>query len=427
MEDWVPDARQRAGAAAARGGRDHRRQDQHARDRASCRSPSRTASGPRATPGTRRARPAAPPAAAPPRWPPAWSRSPTRTTAAARSGFPASCCGLVGLKPSRGRVSLAPDSSEFVGRRSRSRACVSRNVADTALALDVIAGYEPGDPYWAPDPSAPFVEAVEREPGHAADRVRDRRRRTACPCTRTASPPRARRPSCSSRSATRSRRRRRLVRRAATSRTSSRSGPPASPTRCTARLGRAARRAARPRRARAADARRWSSIGRLVHRRGLPRGARLPARAGAPRSSRSGSDIDVLLTPTLAQPPLRSARCGPKEGEPPIQMLVNAAEWVPFTPVWNVTGQPRSRCRCTSRADGPADRRAARRAAGGRGAPALAVGAARGGGPVARPPPGAGGGVEPPSSRRRSRAGARARRPGRRARRPCGPPAARPA
>src|SRR5439155_26498851 len=79
--------------------------------------------------------------------------------------IPASCCGLVGLKPSRGRVSLAPDFTEFVGGIAI-EGTVSRTVADAALALDVIAGYEPGDPYWAPPPSAPFVEAVDRSPGN---------------------------------------------------------------------------------------------------------------------------------------------------------------------------------------------------------------------------------------------------------------------
>ena len=84
--------------------------------------------------------------------------------------IPASCCGLVGLKPSRGRVSLAPELSEFAGGVAI-EGCVSRNVADTALMLDVISGYEPGDPYWAPDPSAPFAEAVEPQPRHAAHRL----------------------------------------------------------------------------------------------------------------------------------------------------------------------------------------------------------------------------------------------------------------
>jgi amidase len=50
--------------------------------------------------------------------------------------------------------------------------------------------------------------------------------------------------------------------------------------------------------------------------------------------------IDVLLTPTLALPPIEIGALEPKEDEPPIQMLMNSATWVPFTPVWNVTGQP---------------------------------------------------------------------------------------
>src|SRR4029450_11861408 len=48
--------------------------------------------------------------------------------------IPASCCGPVGLKPSRGRVSLAPEFSEFAGAVAI-EGCLSRNVADTALVL----------------------------------------------------------------------------------------------------------------------------------------------------------------------------------------------------------------------------------------------------------------------------------------------------
>ena len=50
--------------------------------------------------------------------------------------------------------------------------------------------------------------------------------------------------------------------------------------------------------------------------------------------------MDVLVTPTVAQPPLPIGALAPQEGEPAFQWLLNAAEWVPFTPVWNVTGQP---------------------------------------------------------------------------------------
>ena len=77
--------------------------------------------------------------------------------------IPAACCGLVGLKPSRGRVSLAPNPEPPLGIVTEG--VVSRTVADTAAALDVLAGYEPGDPYPAPAPARPFLEAAGREPG----------------------------------------------------------------------------------------------------------------------------------------------------------------------------------------------------------------------------------------------------------------------
>jgi amidase len=51
-------------------------------------------------------------------------------------------------------------------------------------------------------------------------------------------------------------------------------------------------------------------------------------------------DHDVLITPTLAKPPIEIGALRPAEGEPPIQMLINSAGWVPFTPVFNTTGQP---------------------------------------------------------------------------------------
>lgn len=76
--------------------------------------------------------------------------------------IPAACCGLVGLKPTRGRVSPAPelgDSSLGID------GVLTRTVADTAAILDVIAGYEPGDATWAPPPSEPFALASTREPG----------------------------------------------------------------------------------------------------------------------------------------------------------------------------------------------------------------------------------------------------------------------
>jgi amidase len=76
--------------------------------------------------------------------------------------IPAACCGLVGLKPSRGRISRGPDAGDsFLSTDG----VLTRTVADTAAALDVMAGYEPGDATWAPPPAEPFTGAAGREPG----------------------------------------------------------------------------------------------------------------------------------------------------------------------------------------------------------------------------------------------------------------------
>lgn len=76
--------------------------------------------------------------------------------------IPASCCGVFGLKPSRGRVSSAPFSS-LEGLATSGP--LSRTVLDAAALLDVMAGYEPGDPWWAPPPNRPFADEVGRTPG----------------------------------------------------------------------------------------------------------------------------------------------------------------------------------------------------------------------------------------------------------------------
>jgi len=75
---------------------------------------------------------------------------------------PAFCCGLVGLKPSRGRVSLAPVGDRLNGLSTDGP--IARTVADAAALLDVMAGYTVGDPYWLPDPEPSFLAATERSP-----------------------------------------------------------------------------------------------------------------------------------------------------------------------------------------------------------------------------------------------------------------------
>jgi amidase len=75
--------------------------------------------------------------------------------------IPAACCGLVGLKPQRGRVSSAPELGDSL---LVADGVLTRNVADTAAILDVLAGYEVGDATWAPAPSGSFALAATQEP-----------------------------------------------------------------------------------------------------------------------------------------------------------------------------------------------------------------------------------------------------------------------
>ncbi|MSP56586.1 MAG: amidase [Myxococcales bacterium] len=73
--------------------------------------------------------------------------------------IPASNCGLVGLKATRGRVPLGPQQGEGWGGYVQ-WGVLSRTVRDTAGFLDVLAGPMPGDPYWAPPAKRPYVDEV---------------------------------------------------------------------------------------------------------------------------------------------------------------------------------------------------------------------------------------------------------------------------
>ncbi|HYI75337.1 MAG TPA: amidase [Gaiellaceae bacterium] len=235
--------------------------------------------------------------------------------------IPASCCGLFGLKPSRGRVSNAPFGS-LEGLSTAGP--MARTVADAAAFLDVIAGYEPGDPWWAPPPERPF----SAEPAEACRPLRIAVTTTPPIATRVA-------PECV---------------RAATVAAELLTG-----------LGHDVREATPP----------WSEpklfelfiavwqVGPALHpvdpalltplNRGLVESARAASAADYARAVAQlqalarrivsfWSEVDVLITPTLALPPVPIG--WQEEVEGPIEQLLRNTEFTPFTAVANLTGQP---------------------------------------------------------------------------------------
>ena len=114
---------------------------------------------------------------------PGWCRVAQGSDGGGSIRIPASCCGIVGLKPTRGRISGAPMYGDPVGLATNGS--LARTVRDAAAFLDVMAGRAVGDPFWAPEADDVLPRGLRPRARPAADRpVRragDRRRRRSTP------------------------------------------------------------------------------------------------------------------------------------------------------------------------------------------------------------------------------------------------------
>jgi amidase len=236
--------------------------------------------------------------------------------------IPAACCGVFGLKPQRGRVSLMPDAEHWYGLSVFG--CLSRTVLDTALFLDVVRGHVEGDAHRAPEPPTSFVEAARTPPGKlriafstkpiapgpVADEVKNAVHATAEVLRSLGHHVREQNPSWGVQLA-------------------------AFLPRYLAGIRDDANRMAHP--DRLEQRTRWLvKWGERLRKRPLQRALRAEQKH-ARRLSQIFEEFDVLMTPTMARPPVQADRW---HGKGAVATINGIARYVPFTSPWNVTGQP---------------------------------------------------------------------------------------
>jgi amidase len=236
--------------------------------------------------------------------------------------IPAACCGLFGLKPQRGRVSLMPDAEHWYGLTVFG--CLSRSVADSALFLDVVRGPVVGDTHRAADPSMSFVEAARTAPGKlriafstrpiapgpVAKEVKQAVHDTAGVLRSLGHDVREQDPRWGFQL-------------------------PSFLPRYLAGIRDDANRMAHPERLERRT-RRLAAFGERLRKRPLQRALRTES-AHARRIGALFDDFDVLMTPTIASLPVAGDRW---EGKGAVSTINGVARYVPFTTPWNVTGQP---------------------------------------------------------------------------------------
>ncbi|MBA2443624.1 MAG: amidase [Rubrobacter sp.] len=248
--------------------------------------------------------------------------------------IPASCCGLFGLKPTRARNPLGPAVGDLMSGLVSEHA-VTRSVRDSAALLDATSGPAPGDPYAAPPPERPFLREIGADPG---------RLRIAFSAASATGTPVHEDCSAAARDA------------AALCAELGHEVEEAAPaldgellthsftvlwsSGVAAGIEGAARFLGREPSPEEFEPLTWA-LYEMGHRRSAPE--YLTALGALQRISRQVagflSGFDLFLTPTLAEPPLPLGTLD-ETPEDPLRGFRRSTEYVPFTPLSNVTGQP---------------------------------------------------------------------------------------
>jgi amidase len=238
--------------------------------------------------------------------------------------IPAACCGLFGLKPQRGRVSLMPYSELWHGLSVFGS--VTRSVVDSALWLDVVSGRADGDAEAARPPASTFVEAAKAIPGKLRVAVST----ATGPASIVKVKPEVQQAVEQTAELLRS-----LGHDVQKRDPDYGLMPALFIPRWLRGIHDDASRLPHPERLER-RVRKLVAAGRLVSRDVVAR-----ARAAEPQfSARMGElfrDVDVLLTPTIPMPPWPVLRF---EGRGVVPATMGAADVTPFTVPWNVSGQP---------------------------------------------------------------------------------------
>jgi amidase len=247
--------------------------------------------------------------------------------------IPASCCGLFGLKPTRARNPMGPALGDALNGLIVEHA-VTRSVRDSAALLDATSGPDLGDPYWAPPPARPFLEEIGADPGRLHIAYTSEASGTAAheDCVKAVEDA-AR--LCSELG--------HEVEERALQVNVEELTPLFMTLWAVGQTWMADTLAALTGRTPTADDFEPLTWALIEMGRGVSASGYLNAVSGlqgvARDVARQMEDLDLWLTPTLAEPPLP---LGTFESPPdnPLYGIIRAADFVPFTPICNITGLP---------------------------------------------------------------------------------------